>query len=169
MLSSLLVALTLFSPAVGAAQEETPVEPADPNANASIVMTSPNQPTSSPEAWLQHDLEDADARIRRSRNALIATSATVAVGAILMGAAATQCEVFRNSLTGYDDLRCNSAGNALLGTGGAFVGLGAIGMITSGIILGVANKRKREIKRDIRRGYYGRRLQWDVPSGGLVF
>jgi hypothetical protein len=42
-------------------------------------------------------------------------------------------------------------------------------MITSGIILGVANKRKRETQRDIRRGYYGRRLQWDVPSGALVF
>ena len=47
--------------------------------------------------------------------------------------------------------------------------VGATGMITSGIILGVSNKRKRNIKCEIRDISYGRRLQWDAPSGGLVF
>jgi hypothetical protein len=120
------------------------------------------------DAWLQRDLEDAQARSRRSRNALIGTSAAFGLGAVLAGIGASQCQSI-STVNQYDDLLCNNAGNVLLPLGGTIAGLSAIGMITSGIILGVANKRKREIQRDIRRGYYGRRLRWDVPSGGLVF
>jgi hypothetical protein len=36
-------------------------------------------------------------------------------------------------------------------------------------MFGKANRHKREIERDIRRSQHGRRLQWDAPSGGLVF
>jgi hypothetical protein len=68
-----------------------------------------------------------------------------------------------------DELLCNNAGNVMLPLGGTIAGLSFVGMLTSGIMLGVANKRKREIQRDIRRSQYGRRLQWDVPSGALVF
>ncbi|KPK52604.1 MAG: hypothetical protein AMJ63_08980 [Myxococcales bacterium SG8_38_1] len=113
-------------------------------------------------------MEDAQARSRRSRNALIGTSAAFGLGAVLAGIGASQCQSI-STVNQYDDLLCNNAGNVLLPLGGTIAGLSAIGMITSGIILGVANKRKREIQRDIRRGYYGRRLRWDVPSGGLVF
>jgi hypothetical protein len=120
------------------------------------------------DAWLQRDLEDAQARSRRSRNALIGTSAAFGLGAVLAGIGASQCQSI-STVNQYDDLLCNNAGNVLLPLGGTIAGLSALGMITSGIILGVANKRKREIQRDIRRGYYGRRLRWDVPSGGLVF
>jgi hypothetical protein len=120
------------------------------------------------DAWLQRDLEDAQARSRRSRNALIGTSAAFGLGAVLAGIGASQCQSI-STVNQYDDLLCNNAGKVLLPLGGTIAGLSALGMITSGIILGVANKRKREIQRDIRRGYYGRRLRWDVPSGGLVF
>ena len=64
---------------------------------------------------------------------------------------------------------CNNAGDVLLPLGGTIAGLSAIGMLTSGIMLGVSNKRKRDIQRDIRRSQYGRRLQWDIPKGALVF
>ena len=53
--------------------------------------------------------------------------------------------------------------------GGTIAGLSFVGLLTSGIMLGVSNKRKREIQRDIRRGQYGRRLQWDIPSGAVAF
>ena len=52
--------------------------------------------------------------------------------------------------------------------GFTIVGLGIVGMLTTGIMLGVAKKRRREIERDYRRSVYGRRLQWD-PSGALRF
>jgi len=45
----------------------------------------------------------------------------------------------------------------------------AIGMIASGIVLGMSNKRKREIQRQIHGTKHGRRLQWDIPRGVLTF
>lgn len=166
LFSTVLVAT---SPAL--AQQASAAEPAGVGANASIVMTAPNQagqPVASRDAWLQRDLEDANARSRRSRNALIGTSAAFGLGVVLAGIGASQCERI-STVNQYDDLSCNNAGDVLLPLGGSIAGLSAIGMITSGIILGVANKRKRELQREIRRSYYGRRLHWDVPSGGLVF
>jgi hypothetical protein len=47
--------------------------------------------------------------------------------------------------------------------------VGAIGMLTSGIVLGVSNRRQRKIQREIRQSSYGRRLEWDAPSGRFVF
>lgn len=88
------------------------------------------------------------------------------LGAILAGIGASQCQqIYSSSTQNYNDLLCNNAGNVLLPLGGTIAGLGAIGMLTSGIMLGVSNKRKREI----RRSQYGRRLQWDIPKGALVF
>jgi len=168
ILANLFVIFALLAPSAASAQAASTPEQAEATSNASIVTTAPNQPASSQHVWFQHDLEDAKARSRRARNALIGTSVAFAVGAILAGAGASQCESVYN-LNNYDDLVCNTAGNVLLPLGGTIAGLGAIGMITSGIILGVSNKRKREIERDIRRSHYGRRLQWDIPSGGLVF
>lgn len=165
ILASLFVAVALLAPTPGFAQSSAAAQQAQPDINASIVTTAPNQSAASREAWFQEDMEYANQRSRRSRNALIGTSAAFGLGAILTGVGFSQCQDIPNQ----SDLLCNDAGNALLGVGGTIAGLSAIGMITSGIILGVANKRKREIQRDFRRGYYGRRLQWDVPSGGLAF
>lgn len=88
------------------------------------------------------------------------------LGAILAGIGASQCQqIYSSSTQNYNDLLCNNAGNVLLPLGGTIAGLSAIGMLTSGIMLGVSNKRKREIQRS----QYGRRLQWDIPKGALVF
>jgi hypothetical protein len=168
ILTGLLLAATLLASSPGLAQEASPTQQAEANVNASIVTTAPNQSMASRDVWFQQDLEDAKARSRRSRNALIGTSAAFGLGAVLAGIGASQCQSI-STANQYDDLLCNNAGNVLLRLGGTIAGLSAIGMITSGIILGVANKRKREIQRDIRRSQYGRRLQWDIPSGGLVF
>jgi len=135
----------------------------------SIVITAPNQP-SSPEGWMQYDLEEARERTRRTRIALISTSAAFAVGVILTGVGFSQCtRVQGTTPTYYDDLVCNTAGDVLLPLGGTLTFLGFVGVLTSGIMFGKANRKKREIERDIRRSQYGRRLQWDTPSGGLVF
>ncbi len=138
---------------------------------ASTSSTTTDAPRQiSQERWWQVDLEEANARSRRTRNALIGTSTGFAVGAIFAGIGLSQCqEVPKEQANTYDSLLCNNAGKVMLPLGGTLVGLGFVGMLTSGIMLGVSNKRKREIQRDIRRSQYGRRLQWDIPSGALVF
>ncbi len=139
-----------------------------PAGEAAIITTAPEQTAARRNVWFEQDLEAADARSRRSRNALIGTSAVVGLGAILAGIGASQCQWIAVP-NGQDEWLCNNAGDVLVPLGGTFIGLGAVGMITSGIILGVSNKRKREIQRDMRRSYYGGRLRWDSRSGGLVF
>jgi hypothetical protein len=118
--------------------------------------------------YFDYDLEEAEERSRRVRVALISTSAVFGVGVILAGIGASQCQSVRR-FNQPDDIICNRAGDVLVPLGGTLAAIGAIGMITSGIMLGVRNKQKREIERDMRRRYYGDRFHWDVPSGGFVF
>ncbi|MGB9337854.1 MAG: hypothetical protein WCB63_01405 [Polyangiales bacterium] len=165
---TLVIAAACWTAGPASAQQASTIPEAEAGAAPSTVIIAPNE--TSEERWLQVDLEEASQRSRRTRNALIATSATFAVGAILAGIGASQCEqINSSSVQSYNDLQCNTAGDVLLPLGGTIAGLSFVGMLTSGIMLGVSNKRKREIQRDIRRGQYGRRLQWDIPSGGLVF
>lgn len=139
----------------------------EPAADAmSIIMTTPST-TPSREVQYRRDLDDANSRILKIRNSLIGTSAGFAVGAIITGIGYSQCQVLERP-NQSDELLCNTAGNVMVPMGGTIVGLAAIGMITSGIMLGVAKKRRREIERDYRRATYGRRLEWD-PRGGLRF
>ena len=165
---TLIVAAICWTAGPASAQQASTISEAETGPSISIATSAPNQ--ASEQHWLQVDLEEASERSRRTRNALIATSATFAVGAILAGIGASQCQqITSSSVQNYDDLLCNTAGDVLLPLGGTIAGLSFIGMLTSGIMLGVSNRRKREIQRDIRRGQYGRRLQWDIPSGALVF
>jgi len=152
------------------AQSEATAPPAQPEAppSSAVITTMPNQAASSRDVWFAQDLEDAEERSKRSRNALIATSASFGLGAILAGIGVSQCQVITRPVQ-EDEILCNNAGDVLVPLGGTIAGLSAIGMITSGIILGVSNKRKREIQRDMRRAYYGSRLKWHPPSGGFVF
>jgi len=158
-MSAAIFTLSLLIVSPVAAQEAPPP--------AVVITTSPNPVSPSP-GYYQYELEDARERSRRVRVALISTSAVFGVGLILAGIGASQCQVVQR-FNQPEDLLCNTAGDVLLPLGGAFMGAGAIGMITSGIMLGVRNKQKREIERDMRRHYYGGRLQWDIPSGRLVF
>jgi hypothetical protein len=116
----------------------------------------------------KHDLDEAARQSRVVRNALIGTSAGFAVGAIIAGIGASQCTSFTRP-DGTEDINCNNAGDVLVPLGGVFLGLNAVGMLTTGIMLGVRNKHKRDIEREIRRRYHARRLHFDEKSGGLVF
>jgi hypothetical protein len=165
--SASIVALSLLMVSPAAAQQGTSSDPPADAAQPSVVITmSPNPGVASPD-YLQYELEEATERSRRVRVALISTSAVFGVGIILAGIGASQCQVIQRF--NQDEILCNNAGDVLLPLGGAFIAAGAIGMITSGIMLGVRNKQKREIERDMRRRYYGGRLQWDIPTGRLVF
>jgi len=135
---------------------------------AGVITTAPSQTyAQAPPAYSVYDLEEAKERSRRVRVALIATSAAFAVGVIIAGIGASQCEWITQP--GSDVYRCNNAGDVMVPLGGTIAGLAAIGMITSGAMLGVRNRTKREIERDIRRRYYGSRFHWDIDSGRFVF
>ena len=165
----LAVVVCTAGPVSAQQNQTTGAAEATPSPPTSIVTTAPGQ-TSSREDWMQYDLEEAKERTRRTRVALISTSAAFAVGVILTGVGFSQCtRVQATASTNFDDLVCNTAGDVLLPLGGTLTFLGFVGVLTSGIMFGKANRKKREIERDIRRSQYGRRLQWDAPSGGLVF
>ena len=134
---------------------------------SSIVTTAPSQ-TSASQVYFEQDLEEAELRSKRVRIALISTSAAFGVGLILAGVGASQCQVIERP-DQTEEWLCNNAGDVLVPLGGSLLAAGAIGMITSGIMLGVRNKQKRDMERDMRRHYYGSRFHWDIPSGRFVF
>ena len=136
-------------------QAQTPPETAAP-------------PSSMYRPYDEYDLNEAKRRSRVVRNALIGTSASFALGAILGGVGASQCTTFTRP-NGTEELDCNKTGDVLLPLGGTIAALSFVGMLTTGIMLGVRNKQKREIEREIRRRYTARRLHFDEASGGLVF
>lgn len=165
---TLVVAAVCSIAGSASAQQSSATTEAETGHSISVTTSAPNQ--SREQNWLQVDLEEARDRSRRTRNALIGTSAGFLVGSIIAGVGLSQCqEVPKEQANTYDTLLCNNAGKVMLPLGGTIAGLSFVGMLTSGIMLGVSNKRKREIQRDIRRSQYGRRLQWDIPSGALVF
>jgi len=161
------IVLALFALREGsvAAQEGAP-PPVQLAPSVEIITTAPNQ-TAASQVYFQSDLDEASESIRRTRIALISTSAVFAVGIIFASIGASQC-------TYHDyyysrDYVCNNAGDVLLPLGGGFLGAGTIGMLTSGIMLGVKKGQRRKLQREMRRSYYGGRLQWDIESGRLVF
>ena len=97
-------------------------------------------------------------RIRASRITLITSAVILPVGAAVTAGAAAAC--IGDTLFGG---RCTAAENAGLGLGSVmFVG-GAVGLITGGIMLGVAKKRRRDLART-KPG-----LRWDAKTARLVF
>jgi hypothetical protein len=63
---------------------------------------------------------------------------------------------------------CNNAGEALGSVGIVTAGGGLVGMIVSGILLPVRQKRVRDVRREI----YQRRstgVRWDAESGKVLF
>jgi hypothetical protein len=168
LLFVLTASCVLLSQGRSFAQGASPQLEIQSSPETSIVTAPPGQV--SPPGYLTsptYELEEAERRSRVVRNALIGTSVGFAVGVILTGAAISQCDSIQ-SFDGSDDWTCNNAGDVLTALGGTFAGLGAIGMITTGIMLGVRNKQKRDIERDMRRRY-GSGLRWDPSSGRFVF
>jgi hypothetical protein len=114
--------------------------------------------------YKRHELELSS---RRSRNALIGTSAAAVVGtALLFPAAAKQCYTF--DFGGTTEVRCSTAGKVMLGFGlPLFVG-GLTGVLVSGIMFGV---RKGKLRRLNDRMAYekSRAVRWDPASSRFVF
>lgn len=118
--------------------------------------------TPPPLSFDTYRLTDAQDRSRRARNGLIGSTALFAVGWIFLGVAIPRCEA------GTNELLCTSPGYAYMTIGLTLTGAGAIGMVVSGILLGVRNGHKRTLARTIGRRP-GARFRWDPRSASFVF
>lgn len=120
-----------------------------------------------PLTYEEYRLRELQRTAKRSRNALIGTSAAAAVGfALVASAASSQCESV--DIDGTSQYECSRAGDALLGVGSPLVIGGLTGALVSGIILGV---RKGKIRRlnDSFVPTKTRAVRWDERSSRFVF
>ncbi len=118
-------------------------------------------------SYEEYRIQELERGARRSRNALIGTSAAAAVGlALVIPATSGQCDSV--VVDGKDEWDCTRAGDALLGVGSPLVFGGLTGAVVSGIILGV---RKGKLRR-LNDSFYDpstRAVRWDERSSRFVF
>lgn len=153
--------MNVFAGAVSATQVRAQTQ--DTEAAELFAASQVSEPSAEELQALQ-DLDRMDEQIRRTRIALLSTTGAFGLGLALTIAGASQCQDDR-----FDgDLVCNTAGKALWGIGGSSLIAGAVGMLTSGIMLGVRQRHRRGREREIRT-YSERRLHWDLESARLAF
>ena len=171
--SVLVLSIALANPAGAQEGASQPVQP-QPMPPNQVITTLPNESLGSQgypsrtQGYQQYELEEANKGIRNTRNALIATSALGLVGMIVGATAFRHCEFIYYNFNQPDDLVCTQRGDALFAAGGTIFGLAAIGMITSGIMLGVRKGKRRRLRREIQ-SQQGAHLRWNVESARLEF
>ena len=105
---------------------------------------------------------------KRSRVGLISASAVTAVGVALVAPALVKECVRITAATGVDDFRCTTRGQALLAVGYPLLIGGAIGILVTGIMLGVRKGKIRFLEDRI--AYEKpRSIRWDPTRSALVF
>jgi hypothetical protein len=146
----------------GTAYAQEPVVTQTPELQIGYAQPQPNL------TWQEYELQELELSARRSRNALIGLTASFAVGiAFTLPALERQCATFTN-FSGQDELRCTRAGKALLGVGYPLFLGGMLGMVISGIMLGVRNGKIRRLERRIA-DQKARAVQWDPARASFVF
>jgi hypothetical protein len=131
-----------------------------PSAGSTVVLK--NQQT-----YDEYRLGELQIRAKRSRNALIGLSAASVVGtALLFPGFANQCFVVR-FLDGTEELRCTSAGKAMVGLGWPLFLGGLTGVLISGIMFGVRQGKIRRLSDQIEREK--RAFRWDPAASAFVF
>lgn len=138
--------------------ESVPAAPA-PTMDPTAAITYQTRPTTIDG----HTMEELNNRVRRVRIALFSSSGVFAAGLAVAIAGATQCETIN------DQTFCNSTGDALFSASAALLSVGGIGMITSGIMLGVRKGKRRRLQRETRYYQSERLLKWDPETSQVVF
>lgn len=144
-----------------AAQDQIVTEA--PAASSTPAVEAP-PPQKTYEEYQRDALEQS---ARQSRNALIGLSAATVVGtALVFPAIANQCFTF--SVPGSTEIRCTSAGKAMLGIGWPLFFGGMTGVVITGIMFGVRKGKLRRL--DDRMAYErSRAVRWDPASARFVF
>ncbi|MBW2190049.1 MAG: hypothetical protein JRG93_10765 [Deltaproteobacteria bacterium] len=106
-----------------------------------------------------YTLEEVELRVRRARIGLLSTTGVTVVGAVLFGAGAVRAG-------SSQDLDALSEGPLLI-SGMSLMISGAVGMIASGIVLGLSKGELRRLKEA--RYDRPRRVQWDLARSRVVF
>ena len=178
-ISIVTVVLATFAHAHAHAQWDTPPQP--PNlgvwsgaltATQSPIVETPRTevPLAGYPASLGMDryaLSDAEDRSRRARVGLLTTTAIFGAGVVIVVAgAASECN--RVERPGNDDIVCSDTGDSLIAAGGTVMGLSAIGMLTTGILLAVRNSQKRKLLRSMRARDRAK-VRWDPTTASFVF
>ncbi len=163
----LLAGLVAFaSPAVarGQGDESSTRPPSDPSLGIDDTIVAPPGASLTPasDPYDTYAVWRAEERVKRARAGLIATAASFGVGWIFLGTASSQCDRID------EEVVCNNAGQALGAVGLMTAGGGLVGMIVSGILLPVRQKKARDVRREIHQRQNSR-LRWDVDSGKVVF
>jgi ABC-type nitrate/sulfonate/bicarbonate transport system permease component len=126
-------------------------------------------PDSAPAYELTYEeyrIEELQRTAKRSRNALIGTSAAAVVGlALVLPAASSQCQSVE--VGGKSEYECTRAGDTLLRVGSPLVIGGLTGAVVSGIILGVRKGKIRRLNDSFQRKT--RALRWDERTSRFVF
>ncbi|MEM7137930.1 MAG: hypothetical protein AAF500_15205 [Myxococcota bacterium] len=160
----LVAALLAGSMTLGSAAQaqDTDVPASTTPASVDLTASAADIPTHEDYLWLR--LETAEDRSRRARIALITGTGAFVAGAILAAVWSGQ-----NCTSEEDQSICRTdAQPGLSGTGAFLLGSGFITMVTSGIMLGVRNKKKRGVLDEIA-AHRDSRAEWDFDSGLLRF
>lgn len=149
-----------------AAPQPAAVQPA---AAQPVTVASP--PPTIQDKQLAYDMYRRDQlaeSVPRTRNALIGTSVSFGVGLALLIPvwAGDHCVTydFGNS----SNYECDTTGKVLTGIGGPLAWGGSLGMIVSGIMLGVRKGKIRRLEQKIMLTS-DRKLQWDPSTARMVF
>ena len=146
---------------------EAPSASPTPAGEAPVVDAPPGEaapPQKTYEEYKRHTLEKG---ALRSRNALIGTAAATVVGtALVFPALVNQCFTF--NIAGTSNIRCTTAGKAMLGIGWPLFFGGMTGVVVTAIMLGVRKGKLRRL--DDRMAYEkSRAVRWDPAGSRFVF
>lgn len=125
------------------------------------------QPLVPRQTYEEFQYESLERRARRSRNALIGTSAVLAVGTVLAFSFAAQCIEY--DVPQSSEVRCSTPGyEAGLNIGAIMFTGGLIGTLTTGIMLGVRKGKMRRLDDQIA-FRKARAVRWDPARSRFVF
>ena len=153
----LVLTLTTLHPTVALAQQGEGAAPSAAYASAASSRTSATDS-------LLWSLRTAEARTRVPRNALLAGAGMTAVGLVFTVAwAAKNC-----TRSDAQSICATDSQPGLAGAGALFLVSGSLIMLSSGIVLGVWNGKRRHLLKEVDRQRKSS-ANWDAESGLLRF
>jgi hypothetical protein len=147
----------------------TPPAAAQPAAAQPLTVTSP--PPTIQDKHLAYDMYRRDQLVRsvpRTRNALIGTSVAFGVGLALLIPVWAGDHCVSYDFGDSSNYECDTTGKVLTGIGAPLAWGGSLGMIVSGIMLGVRKGKIRRLDEKIMLTS-DRKLRWDPSTARMVF
>ena len=133
------------SESIATEQEHETIGSSQPGSEQSAIVVSPPSTDGGHSlalAYEQYPTLDLDLKVRRARIALWSMAGMFVAGLVTFSVGLSQCTEYVTE-TGTT-VRCNGAGEVLEPMGRALMYGGVVGALTSGIMLAVRNKKRRE-------------------------